>query len=371
MNDAITTPKRWEALDLLRGLSVVGMYLNLFPGDWASRYGWLDHAKWNGWTLIDMVAPTFLFCAGAGLVLSFGRRLEQGTPPRALWSRLLRRMAVLILIGVLINGIPHFSPEHWRLPGIVQRIGLSCLLTGGLLLLLARNRKLTPLPLAIAGIFILVAYGALLLLVPVPGFGKPGMDQLVSWPSLIDRTVFGTGHLWEYGFDAGGTAVVYDPDGLLSTLPVCFNLLAGALAVMLWTPARGALAGIAMIGLALLLDPVLPINKSLWTSSFALFSSGFSLIVLAALEFVPRTKAWIPVTAFGNNPLLAFILCWSLFPWLDALKIGDIPARQWGQNLLLPLLPAAHASFLFSVICTGLLLLPILYCQKRGWFLRL
>jgi predicted acyltransferase len=350
LSDSTPSPQRWEALDLLRGLSVVGMYLNLFPGDWAARYGWLDHAKWNGVTAIDMVSPAFLFCAGAGLALS-----------KAPLPRLIRRMVVLIAIGVLINGIPHFSLEHWRLPGIVQRIGLSCLLTGILLRLLPR-----PLPLAITGATILLSYAALLMFVPVPGFGEPRLDQLGSWPSLIDRSVFGVNHLWEYGFDAGGSAVVYDPDGLLSTLPVCFNLLAGALAAMLWTPMRGALAGMAMIGLALLLDPVLPINKSLWTSSFALFSSGVSLISLAALEFVPKTKLTLPVKAFGGNPLLAFILCWGLFPWLDVFNI-----RQWGQSLLLPLLPANHASFLFSVICTGLLSLPILYCQKRGWFLRL
>jgi predicted acyltransferase len=371
LSESTPSPRRWEALDFLRGLSVVGMYLNLFPGDWAARYGWLDHAKWNGVTLIDMVAPTFLFCVGAGLVLSFGRRLEQGMPAGALMSRLAKRALALIAIGVLINGIPHFSLERWRLPGILQRIGLSGLLTGGLMLLLARDRKLTPLPLSIAAGAILLAYALLLLFVPVPGFGEPRLDQLGSWPSLIDRSLFGADHLWELGFEPGGKRVVYDPDGLLSTLPVCFNLLAGAVAALLWTPLRGALAGVAMMGLALLLDPVLPINKSLWTSSFALFSGGFSLTLLAALEFVPKTGWLTPLMAFGNNPLLAFILCWGLFPWLDALRIGDGSARQWGQNLLLPLLPASHASFLFSLICTGLLLLPILYCRKRRWFLRL
>jgi predicted acyltransferase len=371
MTESPPSPSRWEALDILRGLSVVGMYLNLFPGDWASRYSWLDHAKWNGVTLIDMVAPAFLFCAGAGLALSFSRRLEQGVPKTTILSRLLKRMAVLIVIGVLINGIPHFSLDHWRLPGILQRIGLSCLLTGGLMLLLVRGRSLKPLPLAIAAFAILVVYGALLLFVPAPGFGEPRLDQLGSWPSLVDRAVFGVDHLWDYGFDAGDQTVVYDPDGLLSTLPVCFNLLAGAVTVLLWTPLRGALAGGAMIVAACLLDPLLPINKSLWTSSFALFSTGVSLVLLTALSYLPKTRALDPVKAFGGNPLLAFILCWSLFPWLDVWKIGEVTARSWGQDLLLPLLPANHASFLFSLIATALLSLPILYCQKRGWFLRL
>ena len=382
MSENTLPPKRWEALDLLRGLSVIGMILNLFPGDWAARYGWLDHAKWNGVTLIDMVAPAFLFCAGAGLALSFGRRLDQGMTRGALLGPLLRRMGILIAIGILINGIPNFDIAHWRIPGVLQRIGLSCALSGGLILLCARKqadgkRKLTPLPLAATGVAILVLYAVLLLFVPVPGLGEPRLNQYGAWPSQIDRAVFGSAHLWEYGFAPDSHTVVYDPDGLLSTLPVCFNLLIGAVTALLWkgaaarAPLRAAIAGGAMVGLAFLLDPVLPINKSLWTSSFALISTGFSLVVLATLACLPRSRLFYPVRAFGNNPLLAFILCWSLFPWLDV-KLGDGGnLRGLGQSVLVNLLPPQHASMLFGIIATAILALPILYCQRRGWFLKL
>jgi predicted acyltransferase len=363
------------------------MLLNLFPGDWGSRYGWLDHAKWNGVTLIDMVAPAFLFCAGAGLALSFGRRLEQGLSRSALMGPLFRRMALLIVIGVIINGIPHFDLAHWRLPGVLQRIGLSCLLTGSIILLCARRqedgkRALTPLPLAAVGIAILVLYAVLLMFVPVPEFGAPRLDQYGAWPSVIDRSVFSTAHLWELGFAPGTTTVVYDPDGLLSTLPVCFNLLAGAVTALLWksaasshSPLRAAIAGGVMVGLAFLLDPVLPINKSLWTSSFALLSTGFSMVALAMLACLPRARwletALYPVKAFGNNPLLAFILCWSLFPWLDVPRADGTTWRAAGQSVLLHLLSPVHASLLFSLIATALLALPILYCQRRRWVLKL
>ncbi|HMA48774.1 MAG TPA: heparan-alpha-glucosaminide N-acetyltransferase domain-containing protein [Magnetospirillaceae bacterium] len=380
------SPRRWEALDLLRGLSVIGMILNLFPGDWAARYAWLDHAKWNGVTLIDMVAPAFLFCAGAGLVISFGRRLDQGMTRGALLGPLVRRMLILIAIGVIINGIPHFDLAHWRLPGVVQRIGLACLLTGAIILACAGRqsdgkRKLAPLPLVAAGVAILVFYAVLLLFVPVPGLSEPRLDQYGSWPSQIDRAVFGSAHLWEYGFPPDSHTVVYDPDGLLSTLPVCFNLLMGAVTALLWkgaaarAPLRAAIAGGAMVGLAFLLDPVLPINKSLWTSSFALLSTGFSLVALAMLACLPRAKwlyaALIPVRAYGTNPLLAFILCWSLFPWLDVKSAGGTNLREAGQSVLVHLLPPQHASMLFGLIATALLALPILYCQRKGWFLRL
>lgn len=382
MSEITSSPRRWEALDLLRGLSVIGMILNLFPGDWSARYGWLDHAKWNGVTLIDMVAPAFLFCAGAGLALSFGRRLDKGMTRGALLGPLVRRMLILIVIGVIINGIPHFDLAHWRLPGVVQRIGLACLLTGSIILACAGRqpdgrRKLTPLPLVAAGLVILVLYAVLLLFVPVPGLGEPRLNQYGSWPSRIDRAVFGSAHLWEYGFAPDSHTVVYDPDGLLSTLPVCFNLLMGAVTALLWkgaaarAPLRAAIAGGAMVGLAFLLDPVLPINKSLWTSSFALLSTGFSLVALATLACLPRSRVFYPVRAFGNNPLLAFILCWSLFPWLDVKLEDGSTLRGLGQSMLVHLLPPQHASMLFGLIATSILALPILYCQRKGWFLKL
>ena len=60
---------RWDALDVFRGLTIMAMLLNLSPGSWEFNYAWLVHAKWEGWTLIDMVAPTFLFFIGAALPL--------------------------------------------------------------------------------------------------------------------------------------------------------------------------------------------------------------------------------------------------------------------------------------------------------------
>ena len=208
------------------------------------------------------------------------------------------------------------------------------------------------------------------------------MERVTGMASQIDRAVFGNAHLWEYGFAPDSHTVVYDPDGLLSTVPVCCTLLAGAVTALLWRPARSshsqlraALAGGAMVALALLLDPLLPINKSLWTSSFALLSTGFSLVVLAVLACLPpgpwlRTTLY-PISAYGNNPLLAFILCWSLFPWLDVKGADGGTLRAAGQSVLVHLLPPQHASMLFGLIATALLALPIVYCQRKGWVLKL
>ena len=64
---------RLASLDVLRGLAVAGMILVVTPGDWGAAYPQLQHAEWNGWTLADMVFPTFLFSVGFGLALSFPR----------------------------------------------------------------------------------------------------------------------------------------------------------------------------------------------------------------------------------------------------------------------------------------------------------
>jgi predicted acyltransferase len=89
----MTEQIRWDALDALRGVSVMAMLLNLNPGAWEHAYGWLVHARWEGGTVIDMVAPAFLFCIGAALPLSLKRRFaaeparDQFSPtlPGACW----------------------------------------------------------------------------------------------------------------------------------------------------------------------------------------------------------------------------------------------------------------------------------------------
>jgi len=76
MNGANT--RRWDALDVLRGLTIMLMLLNIAPGSWAHNYGFLVHAPWESWTLIDMVAPAFLFCIGVAMPLSFERCSARG-----------------------------------------------------------------------------------------------------------------------------------------------------------------------------------------------------------------------------------------------------------------------------------------------------
>jgi len=380
--------KRWDALDVLRGLTIILMLMNLTPGSWEFNYPFLEHVKWEGWTLIDMVAPAFLFCIGAAMPLSFERRSARGDSRATLIRHVLARGAMLVAIGFFLNLYPKFDLATVRIPGVLQRIGLCYMLTGTFMLLTARidgtKLLLRFRPLVAAAVVILVTYWLLLYFVPVPGFGAPRFDPVGSWPSVIDRAVIGVQHFFPYWPVDG--QVVFDPEGILSTWPSCFNVLLGALAGLTFT--RGTLArpgisfvaaGAVMMGVALLLAGICPLIKNLWTSTFALWSGGFALAALGVLMPVSqapvvRPALW-PARIFGENPLLAYILVFLAAPLIDAQWLGtaETPTtlRDAGQAWFSTLVEPRAASLLFALCCIGILFLVLLVCHRKRWILKL
>ncbi|RZT08918.1 Predicted acyltransferase [Duganella sp. CF402] len=321
------------AIDLLRGLAVIGMILVAYAGDWEHRFNVLNHASWRGFALADMIFPSFLFCAGAAMPYALLPRV-QAQPARAVLAYLARRSAALFLLGLLLNLLPYFDFAHVRVMGILQRIGI-CYFAAGLLVLALSQRSATAFqlrpPRVIGAIAVLsFGYGGLLLAWDAPDCGRACFDSLHSLPALIDRAVIGVHHMWPYGLTDG--AVTYEPEGLLSTLGALINMLVGLAAglVLRAGTSRTTLLTLAAIGAALLLagfalDPVLPLVKKIWTPSFALMSSGFSLLAVIALW---PLRGGAPVLAFGANATLAFI----------GISLMDCV-------LQLPLRPAAPASY--------------------------
>jgi predicted acyltransferase len=381
---------RWDALDVLRGLTIILMLMNLTPGSWEHNYPFLVHAKWDGWTLIDMVAPAFLFCIGAAMPLSLERRSAKGDSRGTLMRHVLSRGALLIAIGLFLNLYPRFDFATFRIPGVLQRIGLCYMLTGAFMLMTARvegaRLRFRFRPLVIAAVALLVSYWLLLFFVPVPGFEAPRFrfDPVGSWPPVIDRAVIGVAHFFPYWPVDG--KVVFDPEGILSTWPSCFNVLLGVLAGLTYT--RGTIAqpaisfifaGIVMMVLSMLLTAVCPIIKNLWTSTFALFSGGFALALLGAL--MPVTQAPVirptlwPARIFGENPLLAYILVFLAVPLLDAQWLGtaDAPTtlRNAGQAWFSEIVEPRAASLLFALCGIGVIFLVLLVCHRKRWLLKL
>lgn len=293
---------RLMALDAFRGMTIAGMLLVNNPGNWGAIFPPLEHAAWHGWTPTDLIFPFFVFIVGITTHLSQGA-LGGST------GRILRRGGLIILLGLLLQAFPFWPVERiteLRFPGVLQRIGV-CYIAASLL---ARRRS----DRSVAGItaILLFGYWAAQALIAPPGVGSPTLDipqdTLSAW---IDRTVFGS-HLWK-------GSKTWDPEGLLSTIPSIGTGLLGVLAGRwlkngLPLPERlnGLFAGGAMgMVVGLIWNWSFPINKSLWTSSYVLFTAGMASVVLATTAWlidVRGVRRWAgPMVTFGLNPMTAFV----------------------------------------------------------------
>ena len=385
-----TPSNRWEALDLLRGLSIIGMLMSLTPGAWDREYTWLTHVKWEGGHLIDMVAPAFLFCVGAAIPLSFRSRFEKGATKGQLAAHVLWRALALVGIGLFLNAYPVFDWAHLRIPGVLQRIGVAFGLVGGIVLLTTRPNEVgkptfSPALIAGAAVLILVSYWALLYFVPVPGFGAPRFDPVGSWPPFIDRAVFTVPHLFIYWPVDG--KVVFDPDGLLNIYPTCVNILIGVLAGIVYQRRSlkhplliAFITGAVMMILAVGLNGICPIIKNIWTSTFVLFSSGFTLVLLAMLmigtDHPKAIRFLFPVRVFGANPLLAYLIRFLFDPlldinWIPTAQFGKVSLRWGSQIVAKGIIDLSLASFLFSVTYLVVLFFILWFFYRKRWFLKL
>jgi len=366
--------ERLVSLDVYRGLAVAGMILVMNAGNWSTVYWPLQHAAWNGWTPTDLIFPSFLFIVGVSMTFSFASRLAKGSSRRMLAAHVLRRSAILCALGLFLNAVPTFDFATLRIPGVLQRIAL-CYLFGGLLYLAAGRRIAV---IAVVAVALLFGYWAMLRFVPVPGFGAGRLDSLGNLDACVDRAIFGVRHLWPYGLTPGH-GVTYDPEGLLSTIPAAVDLLFGILAgEWLRSESTGLreTTGLAIAGAVLLLagwflNPVFPINKRIWTSSFALFSGGFSLLALALLIWIVdlrHVRWWTPpALVFGTNAIFAYALAMVLGP---VLGLAQAPHRVY--SLLFPrLLNSYNASLAWAVLFVLLILALMWPLYRKRWFVRI
>jgi len=304
-----TASPRLDSLDVFRGLAIAAMILVSTPGTWNAVYTPLDHAIWNGWTLTDLVFPFLLFAMGAAVPFALARR--RGTA-RGVGRHIVRRALILFALGLVLNAIEAATPMHWdtfRIPGVLQRIAIVFLAVAWL-------TEHGSLRVQIAAVVAaLVGYWAALTLIPVPGIGTGVLTPEGNLASYIDRLLLGR-HLLnpEHRLNP-----YFDPEGLLSTLPAIATAMGGVFAGdwlkerrqphhSLWLLAAGL--GAMLAGLAW--GRVFPINKNLWSSSFALFSAGLAAQALALFHWLVDVRGWrawsTPLAAYGRNPLAAYFL---------------------------------------------------------------
>ncbi|HYG82071.1 MAG TPA: heparan-alpha-glucosaminide N-acetyltransferase domain-containing protein [Pyrinomonadaceae bacterium] len=373
--DALTgehkgTPEtgRLLSLDVFRGITIAGMILVNNPGSWETIYGPFEHAAWHGLTPTDLVFPFFLFIVGVSITLALSARSAADGGRRDLYLKIVRRSLIIFALGLFLGGFPYFDLQTLRIPGVLQRIAV-CYLIASVIFLNTRWQTQAVITAAL-----LVFYCVIMNYVPVPGFGAGNLEMEGNLAAYVDRQLL-AGHTWK---------PLYDPEGILSTIPAIATTLAGVLTGHLLRSKRAALEKVSAMfvaGLAALVAGWawsfwFPVNKALWTSSYVLVTAGMALQLLALcywLVDVKGYKTWArPFVIFGTNALALYFLA-ELFSRL--LYIVKFPRADGGSvtlksliydNLYASWAQPLNASLLFaiSIVLMWLGVMTILY-RKR------
>lgn len=452
---------RLVSLDVFRGMTIAGMVLVNNPGG-APVYWPLEHAEWHGLTPTDWIFPFFLFIVGVSVAISFGRNLsgsEVAGQGLGTYKKIITRAALIYLLGAAMSILPFFqfqasdAPDWlklltwiafslglltalmrkcwWtlgfvaaglagiaimniagynvvpynfstmRIMGVLQRIAVVYLITS-VLFLHFNWRQLVGISVAL-----LFGYWLIMTVIPVPGCEVTTInDKACNLAAFLDRLILTENHIWRGG-------KVYDPEGLLSTIPAIVTCLSGVLAG-LWiksgppASAGGQLHsgdvasnsanwpddnvsgsdkaaalfffGLVLLALGLIWHSYFPMNKALWTSSYVVSTSGIALLVFTACYWLIDTQgykrwAW-PFIVFGVNalPLFVFSGIWARMHSAYRVTGSDgqlISVQKWTmQNIFSPIFYPIDASLAFAIsfILLWLFLMWLLY--RKNIFIR-
>lgn len=313
--------ERLVSLDVFRGITIAGMVVVNNPGTWSAIYSPLAHAEWHGITPTDYIFPFFLFIVGTAIPFSLGKRLRSGKINRDVLTKIIRRTLIIFAIGLLLALIPKFDLANLRIPGVLQRIAV-CYFFASICYLFLDWKKLVILSAAM-----LLLYWILMTLVPVPGCIAPDIGSKVcNLAALFDRVILMEDHIWKQG-------KVFDPEGILSTIPAIVSTISGVL-TGIWlnrdTSKLEKVGGILFAGVLLcatgwIWNFVFPFNKSLWTSSYAIYTSGLALCFLGFCFWIIDVKGYTkwsyPFRVFGMNALALFVFSGFLSKFLILIKI--------------------------------------------------
>ena len=465
--------ERLVSLDVFRGMTIAGMVLVNNPGG-SPVYWPLEHAEWHGLTPTDWIFPFFLFIVGVSIAISLGKvRASSDAAPKNTYRKIFTRAASIYLLGAALSIIPFFQfqatdapdpikllvwlsfvaslfflllrnfkaagalfivgllgiagmnlagynvvPYNYgtlRIFGVLQRISVCYLITA--IIFLNTNWKQQV---GISAI-LLLAYWLIMTTIPVPGCEVTSLaDKACNLAAYLDRLILTENHIWRGG-------KVYDPEGILSTIPAIVTTLSGVLTGS-WLRAKSeppALAGgtndniaqpvpnedavdaeptrldlasvppayaggshplnkvaglfffgTTLLALGLIWNSYFPMNKALWTSSYVLATTGLALLILACCYWLIDIKgykrwAW-PFVVFGVNamPLFVFSGFWARMHAAYRVTGPEgtlISAQKWVMiHIFNPIFNPIDASLAFAIsfILLWLFLMWLLYRKK-------
>src|SRR5262245_19953391 len=368
---------RLTSLDVFRGVTIIAMIIVNSPGDFSHTYSPLLHATWDRITPTDLVFPFFLFIVGVALAAALRPYWadapdERRLPDRALYIRLTRRAALLVLLGLLVNGFPAFDIATWRIPGVLQRIAI-CFVLAALIVLHVPRRWQWGVGAAILG-----GYAAVLRFVGAPGVVAGQLEPTANLPRWVDLAVFSPEHLFPFE--------PTEPEGLLSTPAAVVSVLIGCwvgYSLVGRSPSRrrGAFiiaCGVVSLGLGLGWSTTLPMVKWIWTPSYVLFAGGCAIVAFGLCYLVTDVRRsgssmWV-VHVFGRNAIFAYVLSELTASGLLAVPVRGMPFPEFATASMVSagggILSAEMASLLYAIVFTFAIWMLLYIPYRYRWFLR-
>jgi len=330
------TRERLMSLDALRGFDmfwIIGGYWIMgglakgLDNLWFNKYilPQTDHVRWEGFVAWDLIMPLFLFVVGAAMPFSFARRLGPDDNKAQLYGHILYRVFILWILGMIAQGrlLDYDLSKLQLYSNTLQAIAAGYLIASLILLNLALQWQI----LATGGL--LLAYWALLMLVPVPGHGAGQLTEQGNLAFYIDTLILGRFQ--------DGTNPPYT--WILSSMTFGATVMSGALAGQLLRSDRTKtekvvvllISGVACVLLGWAWGQIFPIIKHIWTSSMVLYAGGWSLLLLGLFYLAIDVLEYRFLTSFfvviGMNAIAVYMAT-HVF---DFRVLGDIFVRNLAQ----------------------------------------
>ena len=364
----LNQPNRLISLDVLRGFTIAAMIMVNFPGSEEHVYFTLRHSIWNALSFTDNVAPFFLFVIGVSIVLAYSKKINDATPKKGLYKKIISRSLKIFAVGMFLNLMPDFDFANIRWTGTLHRIAIVFLFCA--LLYLHTNWKQQVWIAAI----LLVAYWLVLTCIPTPGVGKVMLEPGVNIVAWVDNQLL-PGKMWQ------GT---WDPESILTNIPSIVTgitgMLAGRLMISNFTPhekvcymmTAGVFSAIAgyFWGLGF------PVNENLWTSSFVLVTSGFAALLFGALYFLVDilgyAKGTKPGIIFGANAITVYLLADVFALLFYRAKFGGLSLNESVTRKLISIgLQPELASLLYALFFVTVNFIPAYLLYRKKIFIKL
>ena len=365
---------RLASLDALRGFDMFWILMPTYPvfhsllvalglgGCWLDLQ--MEHPEWIGFTFYDTIYPLFLFMAGVSFPYSFAKSRALGLGYGRIMLKILKRAVVLWLLGTTIFGSLQFEFDRHILSSVLGRIGIAWGMAAIVYVWLGKRARL------FVCAAILVIYGAIPFWVPCPeavGEGSPYSAADLCIYAWLDRHFFPKPQILE-----GATGLLCMVSTALMGMFAGDWLKAPDMTVSRKRKFVGLIAagvGCGVVGLVIaggLGRWSVPVIKTVWTSSFALVSSAYSLLMLALFYWLIDIRGWrswsFPFRVIGVNSVAAYLLSRTIFPWPGQMRFlfGGVmrlcPTPEWGEFVGESLFVAVYWLLLYLMYRKGIFL---------------